>query len=220
MSAEKMDAMYRVQRHFYDLTRKPYLLGRDTLIQNLAVQDRETVLEIGCGTARNLIRIARAYPSAKCFGADISAAMLETARAAINRSGLDNRITVAQADATALNAKALFGLEQFDRVVISYALSMIPDWEGALYSAMRLLSPNGALHIADFGDQAGLPKWFRSALWSWLKVFSVVPRLQLPDTANGMAATLGCECRSRALYGGYVFLGEIRAQTWEPRRPS
>ena len=220
MSAEKMDAMYRVQRHFYDLTRKPYLLGRDTLIQNLAVQDCGTVLEIGCGTARNLICIARAYPSARCFGADISAVMLKTARATIHRSGLDNHITVAQADATALNTKALFGIEHFDRVVISYALSMIPDWEGTLYSAMQLLSPDGALHIADFGDQAGLPKWFRSALWSWLKMFSVVPRLQLRDTANAMAATLGHEFRSRALYRGYVFLGEIRAQTWGACRPS
>ncbi|HWU72526.1 MAG TPA: SAM-dependent methyltransferase, partial [Sphingomonas sp.] len=28
-----MDAIYRSQRHFYDLTRKYYLLGRDALIE-------------------------------------------------------------------------------------------------------------------------------------------------------------------------------------------
>ena len=33
MSGNKMDDIYRVQRHFYDLTRKPYLLGRDVLIR-------------------------------------------------------------------------------------------------------------------------------------------------------------------------------------------
>jgi S-adenosylmethionine-diacylgycerolhomoserine-N-methlytransferase len=211
MSAEKMDAMYRVQRHFYDLTRKPYLLGRDTLIRNLAVPDCGTVLEIGCGTARNLACIAKAYPSSHCFGVDISAAMLKTAKSTIKRSGLDDRITVAQADATALNPKAVFGIERFDRVVISYALSMIPDWERALYSAMHLLNPNGSLHIADFGDQAGLPDWLRSTLWSWLKMFSVVPRTELIDTANSMAKNLGYGFRSRALYGGYAFLAEIRA---------
>lgn len=206
-----MDAMYRVQRHFYDLTRKPYLLGRDTLIRDLAVPDHGTVLEIGCGTARNLVCIAKAYPSSRCFGVDISAAMLKTAKATIQRTGFDGRIAVAQADAASLNPQSLFGMERFDRVVISYALSMIPDWERALYSAVRLLNPNGSLHIADFGDQAGLPNWFRSALWSWLKMFSVVPRTELIGTANGMAQSLGYSFRSRALYRGYAFLAEIRA---------
>lgn len=211
MSAEKMDAMYRVQRHFYDLTRKPYLLGRDPLIRGLAVPDRGTVLEIGCGTARNLVCIAKAYPSAQCFGVDISAAMLETAKTTIRQNGFDNRITVAQADATKLDAGTLLGIAGFDRVVISYALSMIPDWKGVLHAAVRLLNPGGSLHIADFGDQAGLPNWFRAALWSWLKAFSVVPRTDLVDTANGMADSLGYGFKSRALYGGYVFLAEIRA---------
>ena len=206
-----MDAMYRVQRHIYDLTRKPYLLGRDTLIRDLAVPDCGSVLEIGCGTARNLVCIAKAYPSSRCFGVDISATMLKTAKAAIMRCGFDGRIAVARADATALDPKALFGIERFDRIVIPYVLSMIPDWERALYSAMQLLTPSGSLHIADFGDQAGLPNWFRSALWSWLKAFSVVPRLELIDTANGMAESLGYGFRSRALYGGYAFLAEIRA---------
>ena len=46
--AAQMDAIYRFQRHFYDLTRKPYLLGRDTLIRELAVPPSGTILEIGC----------------------------------------------------------------------------------------------------------------------------------------------------------------------------
>ena len=50
MSGNKMDDIYRVQRHFYDLTRKPYLLGRDVLIRELDIPDGGSVLEIGCGT--------------------------------------------------------------------------------------------------------------------------------------------------------------------------
>ena len=80
-----MDAIYRVQRHFYDVTRKPYLLGRDVLIRDLGVPDGGNVLEIGCGTARNLLCIARRYPTASCFGIDVSSVMLETARASIAR---------------------------------------------------------------------------------------------------------------------------------------
>jgi S-adenosylmethionine-diacylgycerolhomoserine-N-methlytransferase len=33
--ATAMDRMYRHARHIYDLTRKPYLLGRDRLIAEL-----------------------------------------------------------------------------------------------------------------------------------------------------------------------------------------
>jgi len=212
MSAEKMDAMYRVQRHFYDLTRKPYLLGRDTLIRSLAVPEGGTVLEIGCGTARNLVCAARAYPTARCFGVDISAAMLKTAQGTVRRNGLGGRVLVAQADATSFDAGALFGIARFDRVMISYALSMIPEWEAALRAALTFLSADGSLHIADFGDQAGLPAWFRAALWSWLDAFSVTPRLELQGKASTMAGALGYGFRGRPLYRGYAFLAEIHAQ--------
>ncbi|HSO42957.1 MAG TPA: hypothetical protein VLR47_08995, partial [Rhodospirillales bacterium] len=66
--AVRMDRIYRHQRHLYDATRKYYLLGRDQLIADLAPPEGGTVLEIGCGTGRNLIAAARAYPSASLSG--------------------------------------------------------------------------------------------------------------------------------------------------------
>ena len=54
-SAELMDRIYRRQRHLYDFTRKYYLLGRDRLIHRLSPPAGSRVLEIGCGTARNLV---------------------------------------------------------------------------------------------------------------------------------------------------------------------
>ena len=50
--AERMDRMYRYQRHIYDLTRKYYLLGRDRLIDELQPPVGGHVLEVGCGTGR------------------------------------------------------------------------------------------------------------------------------------------------------------------------
>ena len=76
--AARMDAIYARQRHFYDLTRKYYLLGRDALIDGLAPPTSPTILEVGCGTARNLIATARSWPDARCYGIDISAEMLVT----------------------------------------------------------------------------------------------------------------------------------------------
>ena len=79
-AARHMDGIYRYQRYIYDGTRKYYLFGRDRLLDELQPDDGSTVLEVGCGTGRNLIHAARRYPNARFFGFDISHAMLETAR--------------------------------------------------------------------------------------------------------------------------------------------
>src|SRR5580704_15216843 len=81
--AALMDRMYRRQRHIYDVTRKFYLLGRDRLIDTLTPPAGARVLEIGCGTGRNLIRAALKYPAMRAYGIDISEEMLSTARTRI-----------------------------------------------------------------------------------------------------------------------------------------
>ena len=55
--ATAMDRMYRQTRHIYDLTRTPYLLGRDRLIAELGLEAGGSVLEMGCGTGRNRLRV-------------------------------------------------------------------------------------------------------------------------------------------------------------------
>ena len=57
------------------------------------------------------------------------------------RKKAGSRIALAQADATDFDAETLFGVAQFDRVFISYALSMIPDWQAALRAAASSLIP-------------------------------------------------------------------------------
>lgn len=204
-----MDQMYRYQRHIYDLTRKFYLLGRDQLIAELDPPRASSILEIGCGTGRNLITIARAYPSAKCHGLDISDEMLRTARANVARAGLQDRIVLKQADATRFDPQLVFGQETFDRIVISYALSMIPPWQDVLRHAAALLSPGGVLLTVDFGDQAGLPETFKRVLNRWLAMFHVTPRASLPLDLMTIARDAGFHGGVRPLYRGYAFLGRI-----------
>ena len=98
-AAGAMDRMYRRQRHIYDLTRKFYLLGRDELIEGLRPPQGAAVLEIACGTGRNLIRAARLYPDARFFGLDVSEEMLATARQNVAAAGFSGRIRLAAADA-------------------------------------------------------------------------------------------------------------------------
>ena len=160
-----MNRIYRRQHHVYDLTRKFYLLGRDRLIAQLRPNAGDAVLEIGCGTGRNLVVAARRYPAARFYGVDVSTVMLTQARSIRSaRAGLSDRVRVAHGDAAAFDPQRLFGRERFDRIFISYSISMIPDWNGAIDRALALLAPGGELHIVDFGGQSGLPGLFRSGL--------------------------------------------------------
>jgi len=209
-AAGLMDAMYRHQRHIYDASRKFYLLGRDRLIDELIPPPGGSVLEIGCGTGRNLVAIARRYPGRSCYGLDVSAEMLATARQSVERAGMSGRIVLRQADATAFDPQALFGQAGFDRIVISYALSMIPPWRGVVEEALRRLSPGGELHIVDFGDQRELPAPFRAVLNRWLSLFHVTPRGELATVLDEVARAGGASARTDALHGGYAVLAKIR----------
>ena len=148
-----MDAVYRNQKYIYDATRKYYLFGRDGLIRNLEAAPGMSVLEIGCGTGRNLACAAMSWPDAHLHGLDISDEMLSVAR-----GRLDSDCLLARGDATNFDPAALFERATFDRVFISYALSMVPQWEQALAQAARILAPGGSLHVVDFGDFGGLPR--------------------------------------------------------------
>lgn len=206
--AEAMDAQYGFQRHIYDLTRKYYLLGRDRLIDALAVPPGGSVLEIGAGTGRNLALVARRYPQARLFGFDISSEMLKSARSTLAQAGAIERTCLARADARDFDPQRLFGEADFDRVFISYSLSMIPDWEQALAQALSVVRPGGSLHIVDFGEQERLPRWFHVVLRGWLRKFHVSPRAELFDVARYFAAANGAAVHMQPLYRGYAL--EIR----------
>jgi S-adenosylmethionine-diacylgycerolhomoserine-N-methlytransferase len=209
-AAALMDRMYRRQRHIYDLSRKFYLLGRDEAIARLRPAASDKVLEIACGTGRNLIKLARTYPEARLFGLDVSREMLMTAAASSARARLDRRIALAQGDATAFDPQALFGCASFERVVISYALSMIPPWREALAHALDLLAPGGSLVIVDFGDCAGLPGPFKAALRAWLAMFEVTPRSDLGPALAGLAAERDLTCETETRFRGYAVLAVAR----------
>jgi S-adenosylmethionine-diacylgycerolhomoserine-N-methlytransferase len=199
-----MDRVYRNQRRFYDLTRKHYLFGRDRLIRELDLKPDETLAEIGCGTARNLVAIARRYPGNRLYGLDASSEMLKTAQTAIGRAGFSHRIGLVQGYAEALTP-ALLGCDKpLDRIVFSYSLSMIPDWRGALAAAGGVLAPGGRIHVVDFGDLENLPGPAARLLRGWLRQFHVAPRVSLLDSAETGPAIPGR--RLDLLPGRYAFL--------------
>ncbi len=209
-AAALMDHMYRRQRHIYDASRKFYLLGRDEAINRLRPARGGKALEIGCGTGRNLIKLAQAYPQARLFGLDVSREMLATAGASTARAGFASRIALAQADATAFDSQKLFGCANFERVMFSYVLSMIPRWREALSRALDVVAPGGSLHVVDFGDCAGLPQPFKAGLRRWLAAFDVTPRDDFCAALTALTAERGMTCEIESCFRGYAILAVAR----------
>jgi S-adenosylmethionine-diacylgycerolhomoserine-N-methlytransferase len=50
---------------------------------------------------------------------------------------------------------------------------MMDNWGEAIEHGLSQLRPGGTVHVVDFGDQEGLPAWFKRALGNWLQQFHV-----------------------------------------------
>ena len=207
--AELMDRIYRLQRYFYDATRKLLLPGRDMLLDRVHVSPDAAVLEVGCGTARNLLILARRFPAAHFFGVDVSAEMLSTAERKVRRSGLTN-IHLARADAEQFDRRTAFHRDPlFDVIFFSYSLSMIPDWRKALESALANLAPGGTLSIVDFWDQRDWPGWIRRPLIRWLALFHVRYEPAMIETIQTLAAGDRWMFELHSILRRYAFLARL-----------
>ena len=207
---ENMDRMYRYQRYFYDFTRKYYLLGRDKLIEELAVKPGENILEAGCGTGRNLAILAKKYPATNFFGLDASAEMLESAKAKVKKNSLENlNLKVALADD--FSYKTTFDLEKpFDTIFFSYSISMIPPWKESIANALENLKNGRSIYIVDFYDQRDLPVAFQKVLQGWLKKFHVkYPRELIPHLEKLEKEGLG-KLSVDSIYKSYSFIAEFK----------
>ncbi len=209
-ATQQMDLIYRYQRHVYDLTRKPFLLGRNKLLQELLPPKNGYVLEVGCGTGRNLIRAAQIYKDVCFLGIDVSQAMLEIALQRIRSAMLTSRVLLAHADATQFDGGVTFGRAEYDKVFISYALSMMPAWRETLTRAFQCLAPGGSLHIVDFGQQERMPNWFKISLEAWLKLFAVTPQPGLREELERIAKKQGAKLQFTSLYRGYTHYAVLR----------
>lgn len=205
-----MDRIYRHTRHVYDASRKYFLLGRDTLIQNLQAGENENICEIGCGTARNLLKLFQHYPNADFYGIDASEEMLKTARKNLDKSVKGSKIKVSQGYAQSFAPDTLFGIEKFDKCIFSYSLSMIPPWKKAIDHALHITKKGGEIHIVDFGQQDQLPRLFKRFLFWFLALFHVHPEQELIRYLEHLQSRGHVELDLNHLYKGYAFLAVLK----------
>jgi S-adenosylmethionine-diacylgycerolhomoserine-N-methlytransferase len=88
--------------------------------------------------------------------------------------------------------------------MISYSLSMIPDWRLVLKAGAGRLKPGGRLHIVDFGNQEGLPGIGRTLLRRWLALFGVTPCDGLQHELSAMARASGADLQFERPFRGYA----------------
>jgi len=197
-----VERYYRWHAPIYDATRWSFLFGRtDILLEVANVVAPRRILEVGCGTGRNLMQLCRLFPTAEVTGVDLAEAMLERAR----------RVTAPYSRRVRLVGRAydapMAATPGFDLVLFSYALSMFnPGFENALAAARRDLIPGGYLAVVDFHDTR------RRAFADWMSVNHVRMNGQLrPLLRDGFEPGID---RLHRAYGGLwrylLFVGRKR----------
>jgi SAM-dependent methyltransferase len=131
---------------FYDWENSQTMGRRDVKFwQRLAAKTAGPVLELGCGTGRVTVPVARA--GVHVVGIDRSASMLDRARKRVRRAKLDGHVQLVRGDIRFLP----FGPASFDLVAAPYGIlqSLLDDatLDAALASAYRTLRKGGMLGI-------------------------------------------------------------------------
>lgn len=190
-----LNRYYGPCRHFYDLTRKYYLFGRDRVLDGLLEEPWSTLVEVGVGTGRNLRRLHRGRPEARYGGVDACDAMLSHARARLPWATLQHGF------AETVELTGVLGVP-LDRVVFSYTLSMVEEPLRALRNAQQALAPDGKILVVDFADFRGFPAVLSRPFRRFLAAFHVHPWPGLETSP-----------RVRYGFGRYYLIAELGSQT-------
>ena len=147
--ASRLEAFYGPQAARYDAFRERLLRGRAELLARLAPRPGGHFVELGAGTGRNIGFLGEAARGLEITLVDLCPSLAAVARA---RYATEGNVSVVEADATRWQpARAA------NYVLLSYALTMMPDWRGVIDNAHRMLAPGGSIAVVDFHVSAAQP---------------------------------------------------------------
>lgn len=163
-------------KQFYDRISRlyDYLTGAferkyaEMALEQLSVQEGETVLEIGFGPGHCLKWIAQSVGQmGKAYGVDISSGMLEVAKRRLEKARLIDRVELYCGDATNLP----YGDNTFDAAFMSFTLELFdtPEIPKVLEEVKRVLRPAGRLGVVSMSKEDGESTRLRLYEWAHKK---------------------------------------------------
>lgn len=133
---------------FYDTNHLFGLRKRlhDKAFQTAKLSDGLKILDIGCGTADDLIKLKTFYPRSRLFGIDADPGILKIAANKINKLSLKISLQAALAENLPFKTNA------FDIVWSSLMIHHLPSVikQKAFREIYRVLKPKGKFYLIDF----------------------------------------------------------------------
>lgn len=140
MNLDEVRKIYNNWAPFYNPTHSWSLPKRRAARLMLNVQPGNRVLDLACGTGANIPHLRKLVGNeGHVIGVDLSPRMLDVARDMVAKHGWKN-VEVVESDAAHLPFTDKF----FDKVICSYALTIIPDYIRAIEEIKRVLVPGGS----------------------------------------------------------------------------
>jgi SAM-dependent methyltransferase len=115
----------------------------ERLFGKLSISHEDYVLEIGCGSAKDLCKLVENH-DCRAIGVDSSDLIVKFAENRVRKAGLCSKINVIKGDITNMN---FFKDNQFDIVIAQSVLATIIDKNKVAREVSRVLKPGG-----HFGD--------------------------------------------------------------------
>jgi S-adenosylmethionine-diacylgycerolhomoserine-N-methlytransferase len=140
---ENLIRHYKKDASIYDFNRRFFLFGRNRLIKQIAgVLKPASILEIGCGTGINLVKLNKLFPDSRIIGLDISPDMLNVARSKITQISNITLINEMFDQHTSL--------PKFELILCSYTASTVQDLPLFLSAIETHLADQGHFACVDF----------------------------------------------------------------------
>jgi S-adenosylmethionine-diacylgycerolhomoserine-N-methlytransferase len=156
---ENLIRHYKKDASIYDFNRRFFLFGRNRLIKQIGrILNPASILEIGCGTGINLVKLNKLFPDSRIVGLDISSDMLNVARSKITQISNITLINEMFDKHTSL--------PKFEMILCSYTASTVPDLPFFLSAIETHLADQGHFACVDFysSNNVAFERWISHSI--------------------------------------------------------
>ena len=133
---------------------------KKALLKQAALENKQTILDLACGTGTLAVSIKKQFPGTKIYGIDADEKILQMARQKAEKAEMEILFERGFSD------RLPFADNTFDRVFSSLFFHhlTLEKKAGTLREIKRVLKPNGEFHLADYALPRNKPQFFLSKL--------------------------------------------------------